>query len=236
MPLSHSSKERPEFDRYADSYTDLHKVSVAASGEEPAYFSAYKAKYMASRARNVSLTPAILDFGCGVGNSVPHLREAFPSAVLHGSDPSSESIRLARSRLEDTATFLESGSEALPYADGMFDLVLVACVLHHIQPSERARWMAEIRRVMKPGAQLFIFEHNMLNPLTRKVVRECPFDEDAVFLSRSELLGLARYAGFGKIDARYVVFFPRQLATLRPLEPLLSWLPLGAQYVIEAIA
>jgi hypothetical protein len=43
MNESHSAK----FDRYAETYTDLHRASIRASGEEPQYFSRYKAQYMA---------------------------------------------------------------------------------------------------------------------------------------------------------------------------------------------
>jgi hypothetical protein len=32
----------------------------------------------------------------------------------------------------------------------------------------------------------------------------------------------------------YIVFMPRFLAFLRPLEPWLTWLPMGAQYVVLA--
>ncbi|WP_250628519.1 class I SAM-dependent methyltransferase [Pinirhizobacter soli] len=228
--------KRSEFDHYAGQYDDMHVASIAASGEEPAYFSAYKAQYMAAHARAGMPAPVILDFGCGIGNSLPHLHASFPAAVLHGSDPSGESIRMAKARVGDIASVVESPDDALPYADHTFDLALVACVLHHIRPYDRTRWMAELRRVMRPGGQLFIFEHNMLNPLTRKVVRDCPFDEDAVFLPRTELLGLMRDAGFAQVDSQYVVFFPRPLAALRPLEPLLGWLPLGAQYVVQGRA
>ena len=94
--------------------------------------------------------------------------------------------------------------------------------------------MRELQRVIKPTGQIFVFEHNMLNPLTVKAVKDCPFDEDAILLPRSELLGLARDAGFTDIRVRYVVFFPRVLAVFRPLEPFLGWVPLGAQYVLQA--
>jgi ubiquinone/menaquinone biosynthesis C-methylase UbiE len=227
---------KPAFDQYANKYTEMHKASIAASGEEPSYFSAYKARYMASRNRlAASERPlSILDFGCGVGNSIPHLREAFPHADLHGTDPSSESIALAESSLAAEAEFQVTPDSGLPYPDNSFDAVLVACVLHHIAPSARLRWMRELQRVMKPSGQIFVFEHNMLNPLTVKAVKDCPFDEDAILLPRSELLGLARDAGFTQIGIRYVVFFPHALSMFRSLEPLLGWVPLGAQYVLQA--
>lgn len=228
----------PEFDRYADQYTVLHRASIHASGEEPSYFSRYKAQYMADAvgAERAALPLAVLDFGCGVGNSIPHLREAFPNARLCGVDPSGESIRVAERAHADTATFRASDGQRIAYADQSFDLIQVACVLHHIVPMERSHWMREIRRVLKPGGSVFAFEHNLLNPLTLKAVSDCPFDEDAILLPRRELVGLARSAGFPDVRARYIVFFPAAMAFMRPLEPFLGRIPFGAQYVVRATA
>lgn len=234
-----NAPRKPEFDRYAASYGALHAASIKASGEEPSYFAAYKARYMARRlaadARPVA-APAILDFGCGVGTSIGYLHAAMPAATLHGTDLSGASIALAKAAHDGIATFTTIEDSRLAYADAAFDVVFVACVFHHIAPAQRPHWMQELHRVLRPGGQLFVFEHNLLNPLTVKSVRDCPFDEDAILLPRHELLGLARQAGFAGVDARYIVFFPHALAALRPLEPWLGWLPLGAQYVVHAIA
>lgn len=228
----------PEFDRYADSYTDLHRDSVRASGEEPAYFARYKAAYMAARigAAAAARQLDVLDFGCGIGNSIPHLRHAFPHARLRAVDPSGASIERAIAVHRGDAEFSTSTDDRLPYADGGFDLVQAACVFHHIPPGDRLRCARELKRVLKPGGSLFVFEHNVLNPLTLKAVRDCPFDEDAVLLPRRELTRLAADAGFRAVRARYIVFFPSFLAFLRPLEPRMGWIPFGAQYVVHAVA
>jgi ubiquinone/menaquinone biosynthesis C-methylase UbiE len=231
-----NDSRKPEFDQYANSYTQLHAANIKASGEEPSYFAAYKAKFMAEKSptRDGSAPLEILDFGCGVGNSIPHLHEAFPKAKLNGADLSGESVAVASASHAGIASFKVIDSNKLPYEDASFDLILVACVFHHIPPEQRLHWMAELRRVLKASGQLFVFEHNVLNPLTVKAVNECPFDEDAILLPRKELLGLAKGASFTKVRAQYVVFFPRPLAALRQLEPLLGWIPLGAQYVVHA--
>ena len=229
---------KPEFDQYAEEYTDLHRASIRTSGEDPAFFAAYKARYMAASlgdgARVQSLS--ILDFGCGVGNTIAHLHKAFPAASLHGADLSGESIRLATESHPLEATFRTIESARLPHDDATFDIVMAACVFHHIPPAERNHWMSEIRRVLKPGGRIFVFEHNMLNPLTLKAVRDCSFDEDAILLPRSELLGLARQAEFDDVHCRYIVFFPHLLGFLRPIESLMGWIPFGAQYVVQGVA
>lgn len=230
--------DKPEFDQYAKEYTDLHQASIEISGEDPAFFAAYKANYIAAQIGAGAKTQAlsILDFGCGVGNTTSHLRTAFPSADLHGADLSGESVRLAIESHAHEATFRTIENSRIPYADQSFEVVMAACVFHHIPPDERNYWMAEIRRVLKPKGQVYIFEHNVLNPLTLKTVRDCPFDEDAILLPRSELLGLARRGNFESVRSRYIVFFPRMLAYLRPLEPAMGWIPFGAQYVVQATA
>lgn len=149
---------------------------------------------------------------------------------------SGESIRLATESHGDEATFRAIEGTRLPHEDESFDVVMAACVFHHIPPVERAHWISEIRRVLKPGGHVFVFEHNMLNPLTLKTVRDCSFDEDAILLPRSELMGLVRQAEFDDAGCRYIVFFPHLLGFLRPLEPAMGWIPFGAQYVVHGIA
>jgi ubiquinone/menaquinone biosynthesis C-methylase UbiE len=224
----------PHFDHYAHVYRDLHRDSVRASGEPPDYFAAYKIAYMAASLGSdfAAKQFALLDFGCGVGGSMPHLRERFPQADIHGLDVSGESLELARQAHPDVS-FALLGEGRLPLADHSVDVAMAACVYHHIAPAERAHWTRELRRVLRPGGHLFLFEHNPLNPLTRKVVRDCPFDDDAILLPRHESLGLFLDAGLKDVMADYIVFFPKVVSFMRPLEKYLGKVPLGAQYVVH---
>lgn len=233
-----SKLSKPEFDQYAESYTDLHRESIKISGEDPDFFAAYKAKYIGAQlgAKVHASNLSVLDFGCGIGNMTMHLRLTLPSAILHGVDPSGESIRLASERHYHEATFRAIDDSRIPHESNKFDIVVAACVFHHIAPSDRNQWMSEIHRVLKPHGQAFIFEHNMLNPLTMKVVRDCPFDKDAILLPRSELKSLMRESGFNRVKTRYIVFFPKQLRALRSLEPAFGLIPFGAQHVTTGIA
>jgi hypothetical protein len=89
--------------------------------------------------------------------------------------------------------------------------------------------MKIIAEVLAPGGRIVIFEHNPLNPVTRRAVAICPFDENAELLYPWQVKKLLRKAGFARVGLDYIVFFPRPLALARPIEPSLSWLPLGAQ-------
>ena len=79
---------------------------------------------------------------------------------------------------------------------------------------------------------MVVFEHNPLNPLTRRAVATCAFDDDAILLWPWEAKRLVASGGFSHTRLEYIVFFPRALAPLRPLEPKLAWLWLGAQVMV----
>jgi hypothetical protein len=83
-------------------------------------------------------------------------------------------------------------------------------------------------------APLAIFEHNPLNPLTVRAVNTCPFDANARLIRAKALRRSLQMAGWRDPAIRYHLFFPRLLAALRPLEPLLTWLPIGAQFSVVA--
>jgi hypothetical protein len=87
--------------------------------------------------------------------------------------------------------------------------------------------------VLKPGGVLFIFEHNPYNPLTRRAVNNCPFDADAVLLTRRRSSRLVKRAGLETTEERYILFFPWEGSTFRAIETHLRWLPMGAQYFVS---
>lgn len=233
-----TEEQRPEFDKYATSYRDLHAKSVRLSGEEPDYFSRYKVEELvrtselARRSRDLS----ILDFGCGIGGSIPGFRELLPRSCVTGVDVSSESLALARRQLPDDVRLEAFDGARLPFDDATFDIVFTSCVFHHIPPTDRDASLREIRRVLKPGGEFFFFEHNPWNPLTLRVVRDCPFDENAILIKSNEALDIIRSAGFSAPRLSYTVFFPRILSALRPLERFLRTMPLGGQYYVRANA
>ena len=59
-----------------------------------------------------------------------------------------------------------------------------------------------------------------------------PFDRDAIMLSAPEAKRLLRSAEFDILRVDFLFIFPRALRALRSLEPVLSRLPLGAQYQV----
>jgi 2-polyprenyl-3-methyl-5-hydroxy-6-metoxy-1,4-benzoquinol methylase len=216
-----SEKSPLKFDAYAESYESLHATNVAVTGEETGYFSEYKVECL----KRAGVDPAapLLDFGCGIGNVTEKLVASFSN--VHGYEPSTLSAEKARTRVPKAT--IHDRLEAVPMAT--FSTAILSTVLHHVPPAERHGVATHVLERLAPGGRLFIFEHNPFNPLVRRAVATCPFDDDAILLWPSEQKRLLREAGFQDVKLDYIVFFPRPFAFLRPLEPSLRWLFLGAQ-------
>ncbi len=228
-----------EFDKFAEEYRSLHAENIAITGETPDYFADYKIKDLAeeylSCGAKASGAPAVLDFGAGIGTSVPFVRKYLPSARLTCLDVSAKSIAVGQCRFQGEARFVQFDGRKIPFPDGSFDIVFAACVFHHIKHDEHIALLTELRRVLSVGGMLFVFEHNPYNPLTVKTVRDCPFDENARLIAAPDMCRRISAAGFSEIRIRYRIFFPRALRALRLLEKKMTWLPLGAQYYALAV-
>ena len=227
--------DEAEFDKFADEYRNLHAANITLSGEDPEYFAEYKVIDIAKEfGREHSIARTALDFGAGVGYSVPFFARHMPDTRVTCLDVSRKSLDLGAARHGAAAEFRHFDGQQIPFADGTFDVALASCVFHHIPHAEHVALLAEIRRVLAPGGRLFIFEHNPLNPLTRHAVNTCAFDEHAELILAPTMQRRVRDAGFATARVRYRIFFPHALRGLRPLEARLTWLPLGAQYYVAA--
>ena len=230
--------DEAEFDRFADEYRSMHEQNIKVSGESPEYFAEYKIKDIA-RELGGHCQPShdglrVLDFGGGIGNSVPYVRRWLPGARLTCADVSKKSLEIAGGRFPGQAAFVPISDDRLPFDDQTFEVVFVSCVFHHIPHEEHVRILGELNRVLRAGGYLFLFEHNPFNPLTVQAVNTCPFDENARLIRPGVMRQRVRVAGFGETRVRFRIFFPHALRRLRPLESRLRWLPLGAQYYVMA--
>ena len=229
--------ERAEFDRFADEYEALHRANLAPSGEAPEYFAEYKVRDLERLLRTrhpAGAAVRLLDFGAGIGSSIPFLRKYLPAAQLTCVDVSVRSLAVGASRFAREAEFVAFDGARLPFGNSSLDCIFAGCVFHHVSPSAHDPLLGEFRRVLRRSGLLMIYEHNPLNPLTVRTVRACPFDNNAILLHAGTVRVELQRAGFEKLETRYRVFFPRALRWLRPLEDALGWLPLGAQYYVTA--
>ena len=226
--------EKKEFDKFAEEYDKLHQKNIKLYGEYPEFFHEYKIKDLKIIAKKEKLpeNSQILDFGCGIGNSIGIMKTYFPNSTIYGVDISEKSITLAQKRFGQFAKLQSYDGITLPYADSQFDIIFAACVFHHIPQINYPTIFQEIKRILKPNGILVIFEHNPLNPLTVHAVNTCQFDENAVLISCSHLKKILITTAFTQVYSAYRIFFPHFLAKLRAVEVFLKWFPLGAQYYV----
>jgi SAM-dependent methyltransferase len=219
-----------EFDRHAGAYEEALADATAFAGANPVVYTEAKATLLRGLARERLGTERVraLDVGCGPGLVhrflTPHVES------LHGVDVAARLLDEAREANPD-AVYAETDGTTLPFPDDSFDLSFTICVLHHVPPVERQRFMHEMARVTRPGGIVAVIEHNRFNPGTRRVVRTCVFDDDAILLPAREARHLLRDAGLDDLSVRYFLFSPWRPRAAERAERLLGAVPLGAQYV-----
>lgn len=230
--LDNKSLEK-EFDLLADDYAKEHQKNIRITGEAPEFFSEYKIRDLEAYVQGKNFTPkTILDFGCGIGNSIPFFRKYFRNSHLIASDVSSRSIEISKARFPGKEEYLLI-DDNLSVIGETRDLIFSACVFHHIPHEQHVHWLQELFKVAGTGAMLVIFEHNPLNPLTVNAVNTCPLDVNAKLIKAKQMRQKLLASGWSDVEIHYKLFFPSFLKIFRPLEKYLSWCCLGAQYQIS---
>jgi SAM-dependent methyltransferase len=226
-------RTRSDLEGYEEIYREAVSESISFSGADLDLFTQIKADLLLELAAKVGRPDrlALLDVGCGPGETDRFLEGRV--GRLAGVDVVPRMVERARQRNPWVEYRAYGEGEPIPYEDGAFDVCFAICVLHHVPRVQRTPLVREMKRICSPGGLIALFEHNPLNPLTRKAVRGCEFDRDAELLGRREAAALLTAAGLAP-RSRYIEFFPRQSRLLRRVEARLGWLPLGAQYVVFA--
>lgn len=142
--------------------TELHdtKKIAAAFHQKAAEYDqhiAVQKRVVASLARRIEaasgLPPdTILDVGSGTGSLLSRLHSSYPEAALCGLDLAFNMCLRTTARLGEHCIVVNGDAEQLPFADGVFDLVVSTSALQWVGDLSRALY--EMRRVTKPGGTL----------------------------------------------------------------------------------
>src|SRR5258708_2685974 len=102
----------------------------------------------------------VLEIGVGSGLNLG----LYPVHVHHvyALDPSAELLAMARRRAAEAAvpvSFVRASGEQLPFADAVFDTVVMTWTLCSIR--DPVSVLNEMRRVLKPAGQLLFVEHGL---------------------------------------------------------------------------
>ncbi len=221
--------EKVDFDEYADNYEKLLQDQLGFFSNDRDYFSAYKVNILKNTCKKYDINPsAILEFGCGIGLNLPFLQQYFSNSDIYASDISEKSLKYIKQNNERIICVQNKALEQNKY-----DLILVANVFHHIAPAQRKEVVNRLFNLLNQNGIICVFEHNPYNPITRHMVNTCPFDEDAVLLTKRGLEKTLLQHGYAKIvDAGYCLFFPEKLKKIAFLESFLKKIPLGGQHYI----
>jgi SAM-dependent methyltransferase len=224
-------KPAAEFDSFACGYEEYLDRALSVSGETSDYFAQGRVAWLARCLRNLGEKPrSVTDYGCGIGGTSVLLRKLLGVESVLGLDISARSLEIARSRYGADGNKFLRFEEYSPRAE--IDAVYCNGVFHHIPVAQRSQAVSYAFRSLRPGGLFALWENNPWNPGARYVMSRCVFDRDAVMLTPPECANLLRVGGFELIRTDFLFIFPGWLKFLRLLEPWLSHLPLGAQYMV----
>ena len=138
----------------------------------------------------------VLEIGVGSGLNLGFYDPARAHGVV-GIDPSAELLVQARARADAAAVpvaLVEAPAERLPFDAARFDSALVSYTLCSVVDPAAA--LAEVRRVLRPGAPLYFIEHGRsdrpriqawqrrVTPVWRRLGGNCHLDRDIAQLLR----------------------------------------------------
>ncbi|PYN82310.1 MAG: methyltransferase [Candidatus Rokuibacteriota bacterium] len=98
----------------------------------------------------------ILDFGCGWGRIIRFfLKDVEPSRLV-GIDPVKEMIEFCTSSNKWCRFELMNRRPPTRFPDNMFDLIYGYSVFSHLSEKVHEDWLAELRRILRPGGLLVV--------------------------------------------------------------------------------
>ena len=117
----------------------------------------------------------VLDIGCGTGTLAVKAAQAAPDLNVTGLDADPAILTKARRRSAAAGLetrFDEAMSDALPYPDESFDVVLSTLFFHHLPDDAKHQTAAELVRVLRPGGRLVVGDLGRpQDPVMRAAVR-----------------------------------------------------------------
>lgn len=160
---------------------------------------------------------AVLDAGCGTGHLGLLLCDSYPEISYSGFDPDETAIFegqrsvLAagrRERVSLNAAPITGASEA------SFEVALLFLSLHEIAEQDRLPALTALRKALKPGGWLVVFDETYPETLTEAVNRQARMGLHFEYTemlwgsrvpTRTELSMLLAEAGFGQVERRSVL-------------------------------
>jgi SAM-dependent methyltransferase len=169
--------------------------------------------------------------GAGVEVGVGTGRFAAPFGIAIGVEPSESMAMIARSRGIEVK---QANAEALPFADGKFDFVLLVNVICFLDAPLRS--LKESYRILKPNGHIilaFIDKNTKLGRACEYQKASNKFYKKATFYSAQRVIGFLQKAGFGDIQACQTLF--ANLEEMTAPDPVLAGYGQGGFVVLRGL-
>ena len=112
---------------------------------------------MALAARGLAVrVGTILDLGIGEGETSKRVLEQHPDAFLHGIDSSKEMLAAAKKRLPEDRIQLTCQDLSEPLPPALFDLVISALAVHHLEGDRKGELFRRIADRMIPTSRFVL--------------------------------------------------------------------------------
>ena len=147
----------------------------------------------------------VLDVGAGTGTLAIALAAARPDVEVVGVDGDPEALAIARAKRGAERVAWRTGlAGELGLPDASVDAAVMSLVLHHLGPETKRRALADVRRVLRPRAQLHIADWGRpATPILRAAFFVLQL-QDGFASTRDHAAGrlpqIVRDAGFARVE------------------------------------
>ncbi len=101
----------------------------------------------------------ILDWGCGCGRITRHMSEIKNYAEIHGCDIDAEAINWSKTHIPFVNFSICDGLPPTLYPNNYFDFIFSHSVMTHLDENYQDAWLAELKRILKPGGVIILSTH-----------------------------------------------------------------------------
>ncbi|OLE67384.1 MAG: hypothetical protein AUG09_02695 [Acidobacteria bacterium 13_1_20CM_2_68_7] len=146
----------------------------------------------------------VLDVGCGTGSLAVALKGAVgPTGSVLGIDASPEMIDVARrnaSKAGVAVDFQVGLGEAIPLANGTFDLVVSQLAIHHFPDDLKPSAFGEMYRLLKPGGRCLIVDFEPPKSVLGRLVAWIVLGRVMMRINVADYRTLLENAGFTRVE------------------------------------
>lgn len=146
---------------WADRWADSRDVFDGLTGDYDRYRPRYAPASLERIRAYAGRVERLADVASGTGILTRALRAAFPDALVVGVEPGDDMLaEAARATApERRLLWLGARAEALPFADGVLDVVTAGQAVHWF---DREAFYRECRRTLRPGGTLAVLYNNRI--------------------------------------------------------------------------